>query len=96
MSAVAGDDTSPEAQVRCAWQPKLRKIAELLTDWNGLAVELLRYVAISVLVGNGDLHGKDISFLHQGDSTVKLVPMYDVMCTTHYDPRSPARWSPSL
>ena len=62
--------------------PKLRKIVEVLTDWNGLAVELLRYVAFSVLVGNGDLHGTDISFLHQGDGTVKLAPMYDVMCTT--------------
>lgn len=65
--------------------PKLRKIAEVLTQWGGSAVELLQHVTFSVLVGNADLHGKNISFLHHVDGTVDLTPIYDVMCTTHYD-----------
>ncbi len=85
MSGVVGDDTSPEHKYEAHGGPKLRKIAEVLTAWNGSAVELLRYEAFSVVVGNADLHGKNISFLHQGDGTIKLAPMYDVMCTTHYN-----------
>lgn len=65
--------------------PRLRQIAEALAPWGGSAVELLRHVTFSVLVGNADLHGKNISFLHHDDATVGLTPLYDVMCTTHYD-----------
>ena len=65
--------------------PKLRKIAESLNAVARSIFDLLRYVTFSVIVGNADLHGKNLSFLHQGDGTVKLAPMYDVMCTTHYD-----------
>lgn len=65
--------------------PPLRAIAETLTQWGGSAVELLEHVTFSVLMGNADLHGKNISFLHHGDGTVGLAPIYDVMCTTHYD-----------
>jgi serine/threonine-protein kinase HipA len=71
--------------------PKLRDIAEALTQWGGSAVELLQHVAFSVLMGNADLHGKNISFLHRGDGTVGLAPIYDVMCTTHYDGRAGRR-----
>ena len=65
--------------------PKLRQIAVVLSNWGGSLVELLRYVTFSVMAGNADLHGKNISFLHEDDGTVALAPMYDVMCTTHYD-----------
>lgn len=65
--------------------PKLRNIAVVLGNWGGSLVELLRYVTFSVMAGNADLHGKNISFLHEDDGTIALAPMYDVMCTTHYD-----------
>lgn len=65
--------------------PNLRAIAKLLIQWGGSATDLLRHVTFSVLMGNADLHGKNLSFLHVGDGTVALAPIYDVMCTTHYD-----------
>ena len=66
-------------------RPKLQRIAGVLSNWGGSMVELLRYITFNLMVGNADLHGKNISFLHRGDGSVELAPMYDVMCTTHYD-----------
>ena len=65
--------------------PNLRAIAKVLTQWGGSATDLLRYVTFSVLMGNADLHGKNLSLLHRDDGTVTLAPIYDVMCTTYYD-----------
>ena len=64
--------------------PTLVRIARVVSNWGGSLSELLRYVSFNVMVGNADLHGKNISLLHRGDGTVELAPMYDVMCTTHY------------
>ncbi len=47
--------------------------------------ELLRQITFSVLVGNADQHGKNLSFLYGPDGVVALAPVYDVMCTTYYD-----------
>ena len=71
--------------------PNLRAIAKLLTEWGGSATDLLRHVTLSVLVGNADLHGKNLSFLHAADGTVALAPIYDMMCTTYYDGRQGRR-----
>ena len=65
--------------------PSLRRVADVLANWGGSLVELLQYVTFSVMAGNADLHGKNISFLHNSNRTISLAPMYDVMCTTHYD-----------
>lgn len=65
--------------------PSLRRIASLLDTWGGDPRELLRYVTFNVIVGNADLHGKNVSLLHHGDGTITLAPLYDVMCTTYYD-----------
>ena len=46
--------------------------------------ELLRQVAFHVIVGNADAHGKNFSFLHNNDRTVRLAPAYDVMSTSYY------------
>lgn len=65
--------------------PSLRAIAKLLTQWGGSATDLLRHMTFSVLMGNADLHGKNLSLVHVGDGTIALAPIYDVMCTTYYD-----------
>lgn len=65
--------------------PSLRRIAALLDNWGGDPRELLRYVTFNVIVGNADLHGKNVSLLHDRDGTIGLAPLYDVMCTTYYD-----------
>ena len=65
--------------------PSLARIARLLNQWGGSADALLQQVAFNVLVGNADQHGKNVSFLHQPDGTIRLSPLYDVMCTMYYD-----------
>ena len=77
--------THPREKYQSHGGPTLRRIADVLTQWRGSTTELLEQITFSTLVGNADLHGKNVSFLHYSDGTVGLTPMYDVMCTTHYD-----------
>ncbi len=44
---------------------------------------LLRLVAFSYAIGNGDLHGKNVS-VHVRDGRVELTPAYDVLSTLPY------------
>ena len=50
------------------------------------AVDVLKVfdaVVFNFLIGNGDAHGKNFSFLHeQGQS--RLAPLYDLVCTQAY------------
>ncbi|MDB5920613.1 MAG: protein HipA [Massilia sp.] len=61
-------------------------------------LQLYRWLAFNVLVGNGDNHLKNISFLvdHAG---INLAPAYDMLCTAVYDTRTfagtGARWPDS-
>jgi len=45
-------------------------------------LKLLRLAAFSYLIGNGDLHGKNISLLQK--SVSELSPVYDMVCTYVY------------
>lgn len=47
---------------------------------------LLRLVAFSLLVGNTDLHAKNISFLRHDDGRVELSPAYDIAMHLHGRP----------
>jgi serine/threonine-protein kinase HipA len=42
-----------------------------------------RYLVFNYLLGNGDAHGKNYSLLH-GDNTIRLAPLYDIVCTAVY------------
>jgi serine/threonine-protein kinase HipA len=75
----------PKHKYQAYGGPNLAAVAAVLTNWGGSLEALLRYITFNVMVGNADLHGKNISFLHDGDRTISLAPMYDVMSTTHYD-----------
>jgi serine/threonine-protein kinase HipA len=46
--------------------------------------KLLQAVALNVLLGNGDAHGKNLSLLHHASGALTLAPLYDLMCTLHY------------
>jgi len=61
-------------------------ISELLNQWGepDAMANLLTQLTFNVIIGNADYHGKNISFLHQPDSMVRLAPLYDAMCTTYY------------
>ena len=66
--------------------PSLRRIAEILqTAVSSRALDtLLQAVTVNVLVGNGDAHGKNFSLLHEPAGTLRLAPLYDLICTLVY------------
>ncbi len=66
--------------------PSLRDAAMVLRDGGANQDPLLRLVAFSLLVGNTDLHAKNISFLRHADGSVQLSPAYDVAMHLHHRP----------
>jgi serine/threonine-protein kinase HipA len=75
---------TPQQKYQSFGGPKLGDVARVVDQWGGDTRELLRQITFSVLVGNADQHGKNLSLLHGPDGVV-LAPIYDVMCTTYYD-----------
>jgi serine/threonine-protein kinase HipA len=76
----------PERKYEEDGGPSLRRIAEILeAAVSPSALELLlQAVAINVLVANGDAHGKNYSLLHEEPGTLRLAPLYDLICTLVY------------
>lgn len=76
----------PERKYQEDGGPSLRRIAEMMeTAVSPDALEvLLQAVTINVLVANGDAHGKNLSLLHDPSGTLRLAPLYDVICTLVY------------
>lgn len=68
---------------RGSGEPTLAGVARVLDRWGdgGQRLRLLDQLVINMVVGNADLHGKNLSLLHR-DGTVSLAPCYDVMSTT--------------
>lgn len=50
-------------------------------------IEFSRRLMFNAIVGNGDMHLKNWSFLYPDGRTPKLSPAYDFLCTTRYIPR---------
>jgi serine/threonine-protein kinase HipA len=65
--------------------PSLAGIARLLTafgaDPEGELVRLLERVVFTVVIGDADAHGKNISLLHPTPEHVALAPLYDTVPT---------------
>lgn len=63
--------------------PSLRTIAALLDAWGEPDARylLLDQVLFTVLSGNADAHGKNISVLHQRRGEITLAPLYDTVPT---------------
>ena len=47
-------------------------------------LNVLRQYAFSYLIGNGDMHAKNISLQTLEDETITLTPLYDLICTAIY------------
>lgn len=65
----------------------LNMIRRFSTDWRADALEGLRRVVVDVLIGNGDNHLKNWSFIYPGDGQIRLSPAYDIVPTVLYVPR---------
>lgn len=83
----------PELKYQQEGGPGLKRCFDLVRAVSAVpAVDVLRLfdaVVFNFLIGNGDAHGKNFSFLHeQGES--RLAPLYDLVCTQafpHLDPQ---------
>jgi serine/threonine-protein kinase HipA len=53
------------------------------------ALELVRLYAFSYLIGNGDLHAKNVSVGERLSGDVRVTPMYDLLSTIAYIPDDP-------
>lgn len=67
-----------------ARMPSLAHAAEVLETGGGNRDDLLRLVTFSFLVGNTDMHAKNISFLRHPDGRVELAPAYDIAMHMHH------------
>lgn len=79
--------TAPDWKYQEDGGPSLLRIAAILSAIAkpGALESLLQAVAVNVLVGNGDAHGKNLSVLHLPTGEVRLSPAYDVMSTLIYN-----------
>ncbi|QWZ09687.1 HipA domain-containing protein [Nocardioides panacis] len=65
--------------------PSLVHAADVLRLDGGNPDALLRLVTFSFLVGNTDMHAKNISFLRHDDGKVALSPAYDIAMHLHHE-----------
>lgn len=64
----------------------LNMIRRFSTDWRADVLEGLRRIVADVLIGNGDNHLKNWSFLFPEPHTVRLSPAYDIVPTVLFSP----------
>lgn len=79
--------------------PSLREIAGLL-DRHAIDAlpqlhQLVRAAIYTVVIGNADAHGKNVSFLHTEPGRVELAPLYDTVPTALW-PKLPDRAAMSV
>ena len=69
--------------------PSLREVAGLLDTYADDAGNELRRLAaattFTVLIGNADAHGKNLSFVHRRPGVIELAPLYDTVPTVNWD-----------
>lgn len=84
-------DLYPASKYRIQTETALTKLADACGRGGGSRVvaliELLKVVVFSWLIGNGDLHGKNMS-IYNPDGLWQPTPAYDLLCTQPY-----ARWN---
>lgn len=83
--AIDPRDNRGRAKYERAGGPSLRQAARLLDSYavNPQAEldRLVSVIAFTVLIGNADAHGKNLSLLHPDPRNVTLAPLYDTVPT---------------
>lgn len=83
--AVDPSESRGRAKYERAGGPSLRQAAELLDtyarDRTAELDRLARIVTFTVLTGNADAHGKNLSLLHPDPESIALSPLYDTVPT---------------
>ena len=82
----------PELKYQQEGGPNLKQCFALVRAVSSVpgpdVLKLFDAVVFNYLIGNGDAHGKNFSFLHEG-ANAKLAPLYDLVCTLAYPDLSP-------
>lgn len=78
----------PQDKYRISFREIAGRIYELASAPRIEALKLLDLVIYSYIIGNGDLHGKNISLITDVDKRVKLSPCYDLLSTLPYGDQS--------
>ncbi|HWL44719.1 MAG TPA: HipA domain-containing protein [Ilumatobacter sp.] len=65
--------------------PSLKAFAKQISVHGGELHALLRIATFTVIVGNADWHGKNVSVLIDDDGSVSVAPIYDAMSTRMYE-----------
>lgn len=80
-------DVYPASKYRISTEAAIGALAEACARGGGSKVaataELLKTVVFSWLIGNGDLHGKNLS-IYNPDGIWQPTPAYDLLCTQPY------------
>lgn len=80
-------DVYPASKYRITTEHAISALAGACARGGGskpaAVLELLRTVVFSWIIGNGDLHGKNLS-IHDPDETWQPTPAYDLLCTQPY------------
>jgi serine/threonine-protein kinase HipA len=78
-------DRYPSDKYILSFQEVAQGIADHATSPEIEILNLLKVKAFSYLIGNGDMHGKNVSLLQKGQhATTQLSPQYDIVCTALY------------
>lgn len=83
----------PEMKYQNEGGPSLKQCFDVLRDMSSMPVldlqTLLDAVIFNTLIGNNDAHGKNFSLLYHADGSIRLAPLYDLVCTVYYPELSP-------
>lgn len=82
-------DRYPDDKYALATSDVMKGVVELASAPSIASAKLLRLVAFSYLIANGDLHAKNVS-LRTVDGRVDLAPGYDLLSTLPYGDRTMA------
>ncbi|GAA5056548.1 type II toxin-antitoxin system HipA family toxin [Nocardia callitridis] len=78
----------PAAKYRITLQEAIKGLAMAVTEGRGsfalAALQMLEVAAFSYLIGNGDLHGKNLSIRQNPAGTWEVTPAYDLLSTQPY------------
>ncbi|MBC7420179.1 MAG: HipA domain-containing protein [Bdellovibrio sp.] len=78
-------DRYPSDKYIISFQEIADQVSQLCTSPEIEIINLMKLKAFSYLIGNGDLHAKNISLIQQSKTKpIQLTPFYDLVCTALY------------
>ncbi|MBR4329393.1 MAG: HipA domain-containing protein [Candidatus Riflebacteria bacterium] len=84
-------DRYPADKYRISLNEIAKKILEIASAPQNCILAVLQLYCFSYIIGNGDLHAKNISLIQKNASSfIELSPIYDLICTHIYGDRKMA------